>query len=88
MPHLKTFEQRILWIPPWMIHNANHIRAKEDGVKIGEHQASSASLVSILTALYFSALRPLDRIRESGRSAPFAGRRGQPLRLRIKPDQQ
>ena len=59
---LKTIEQRLLWLSHWMIHNANHLRAKEDGIKIGGHQASSASMVSIMTALYFSALRPEDRV--------------------------
>jgi pyruvate dehydrogenase E1 component len=37
-----------------MIHHANHIRPKADGIKVGGHQASSASMVSIMTALYFS----------------------------------
>lgn len=60
--HLKTIEQRLLWLSHWMIHNANHVRPKLDGIKIGGHQASSASMVSILTALYFSALRPEDRV--------------------------
>jgi len=53
---LKTIEQRLLWLSHWMIHHANHIRPKVDGIKVGGHQASSASMVSILTALYFSAL--------------------------------
>ncbi len=59
--HLKTIEQRLLWLSHWMIHNANHIRSKADGIKVGGHQASSASMVSIMTPLYFSALRPEDR---------------------------
>lgn len=58
--HLKVIEQRLLWLSHWMIHNANHIRPKADGIKVGGHQASSASMVSIMTALYFSALRPED----------------------------
>ena len=36
-----------------MIHHANHVRANPDSTKVGGHQASSASVVSILTALYF-----------------------------------
>ena len=56
--HLKTIEQRLLWLSHWMIHHANHVRPKVDGIKIGGHQASSASMVSIMTALYFSALEP------------------------------
>jgi len=60
--HLKTIETRLLWLSHWMIHHANHIRPKVDGIKIGGHQASLASMVSIMTALYFSALRPEDRV--------------------------
>ncbi|AUQ58592.1 transketolase-like protein [Phaeobacter inhibens] len=68
---LKTIEQRLLWLSHWMIHNANHLRAKEDGIKIGGHQASSASMVSIMTALYFSALRPEDRVAVKPHASPI-----------------
>ncbi|MEZ5797582.1 MAG: transketolase [Paracoccaceae bacterium] len=68
--HLKTVEQRLLWLSHWMIHHANHIRPKVDGIKTGGHQASSASMVSILTALYFSALRPQDRVAVKPHAAP------------------
>lgn len=68
--HLKTIEQRLLWLSHWMIHHANHIRPKEDGIKVGGHQASSASLVSIMTALYFSALRPQDRVAVKPHASP------------------
>jgi len=67
---LKIVEQRLLWLSHWMIHNANHIRPKVDGIKIGGHQASSASMVSILTALYFSALRPEDRVAVKPHASP------------------
>ena len=70
MSHLAIIEQRLLWLSHWMIHNANHIRPKVDGIKIGGHQASSASMVSILTALYFSALRPQDRVAVKPHAAP------------------
>jgi pyruvate dehydrogenase E1 component len=68
--HLKTIEQRLLWLSHWMIHNANHIRPKVDGIKVGGHQASSASMVSIMTALYFSALRPEDRVAVKPHASP------------------
>jgi pyruvate dehydrogenase E1 component len=48
--HLKTIEQRLLWLACWMVHHANHLRAKDE-VKVGGHQASSASMASIMTAL-------------------------------------
>ena len=67
---LKLIEQRLLWLSHWMIHNANHLRPKTDAIKIGGHQASSASVVSILTALYFSALRPEDRVAVKPHAAP------------------
>ncbi|AXX99851.1 1-deoxy-D-xylulose-5-phosphate synthase N-terminal domain-containing protein [Profundibacter amoris] len=68
--HLKTIEQRLLWLSHWMIHHANHIRPKEDAIKLGGHQASSASMVSIMTALYFSALRPQDRVAVKPHASP------------------
>jgi pyruvate dehydrogenase E1 component len=70
-PHLKTIEQRLLWLSHWMIHHANHIRPKVDGIKVGGHQASSASMVSILTALYFHALRPQDRVAVKPHASPL-----------------
>ena len=69
--HLRIIEQRLLWLSHWMIHNANHIRPKEDGIKVGGHQASSASMVSMMTALYFSALRPEDRVAVKPHASPI-----------------
>lgn len=68
---LKTIEQRLLWLSHWMIHNANHIRPKADGIKVGGHQASSASMVSIMTALYFDALKPEDRVAVKPHASPI-----------------
>jgi len=62
LDHLRSLEQRVLWLSSWIIHNANHLRPKRDGLKVGGHQASSASSVSLLTALFFEILRPQDRI--------------------------
>ena len=59
---LRLFEQRVLWLSTWMIHNANHLRTSRDGMKVGGHQSSCASSVTLLTALYCSAMRPQDRI--------------------------
>ena len=69
--HLKTVEQRLLWLSHWMIHNANHLRPRQDGIKIGGHQASCASMVSIMTALYFKALRPEDRVAVKPHAGPL-----------------
>jgi pyruvate dehydrogenase E1 component len=68
---LKTLEQRLLWLACWTVHNANHLRDKGEGdVKVGGHQASSASLTSILTALYFHVLRPEDRVAVKPHASP------------------
>ncbi len=71
LTHLKTIEQRLLWLSHWMIHHANQVRPKVDGIKIGGHQASSASMVSIMTALYFSTLRPEDRVAVKPHASPI-----------------
>ena len=55
---LKQIEKKLLWLSAWTIHNANHIRPNRDGLKVGGHQASCASSISILTALYMQIARP------------------------------
>src|SRR5438309_3293357 len=50
---LDRIQQRVLWLATRMIHEANHVRPSADHTKVCGHQASSASVVSILTALYF-----------------------------------
>ena len=70
LAHLKTIEQRLLWLACWTVHNANHLRDNPEGLKVGGHQASSASVVSIMTALYFTALRPEDRVAVKPHAAP------------------
>ena len=49
LPILTALERKVLWLATWTIHNANHLRENNDGVKVGGHQASSASMVSILS---------------------------------------
>lgn len=70
LTYLAELERRALWLSTWMIHNANHIRPNDDGMKVGGHQASSASLATILTALYFAALRPEDRVAVKPHAGP------------------
>ena len=50
---LGELERKVLWLASWTIHHANHLRESVDGLKVGGHQASSASLATIMTALYF-----------------------------------
>ena len=59
---LTALERKVLWLSTWMIHNANHLRPNRDGLKVGGHQASSASVATLMTALYFDVLRPQDRV--------------------------
>ncbi|MEN0076040.1 MAG: 1-deoxy-D-xylulose-5-phosphate synthase N-terminal domain-containing protein, partial [Paracraurococcus sp.] len=67
---LSALEKKTLWLATWMIHNANHLRPSEDGLKVGGHQASSASMATIMTALYFAALRPEDRVAVKPHASP------------------
>ncbi|MYK14333.1 MAG: transketolase, partial [Rhodospirillaceae bacterium] len=67
---LRALERKILWLSSWTIHHANHIRPNRDGLKVGGHQASSASVATILTALYFDILRPEDRVAVKPHASP------------------
>ncbi|WP_376093114.1 transketolase [Roseomonas sp. CCTCC AB2023176] len=67
---LTALHRKALWLSTWMIHHANHVRANEDGVKVGGHQASSASMSHLLTALYLSVLRPEDRVAVKPHASP------------------
>ena len=79
---LRELERKVLWLSTWMIHNANHIRPSRDGLKVGGHQASSASVATLMTALYFDVLRPQDRVAVKPHASPvfhaaiFQKRRG------------
>ncbi|MGA7406934.1 MAG: transketolase, partial [Pseudolabrys sp.] len=68
---LGALERKVLWLASWMIHNANHLRENADGLKVGGHQASSASLATIMTALYFDVLRPQDRVAVKPHASPI-----------------
>lgn len=67
---LCALEKKLLWLSSWMIHHANHVRPNRDGLKVGGHQASCASIVSIMTALYFEILRPQDRVAVKPHAGP------------------
>src|SRR5690242_18889552 len=68
---LESVQQRVLWLATRMVHEANHIRPNADSTKVGGHQASSASVVSILTALYFGGwLRAGDRVSIKPHASP------------------
>jgi len=72
--NLKTLgelERKLLWLATWTIHNANHLRPGTDGLKVGGHQASSASIATIMTALYLAVLRPEDRVAVKPHASPI-----------------
>jgi pyruvate dehydrogenase E1 component len=68
---LAELERKVLWLASWTIHNANHLRENADGLKVGGHQASCASLATIMTALYFDVLRPVDRVAVKPHASPI-----------------
>src|SRR5258705_8163535 len=67
---LAELEKKVLWLSSWTIPHANHVRASSDALKVGGHQASSASLATIMTALYFHTLRPQDRVAVKPHASP------------------
>ncbi|ROS38666.1 transketolase-like TK C-terminal-containing protein [Amycolatopsis thermoflava] len=67
---LRAVEDRVLWLSSAIIHHANRVRPNPSGLKVGGHQASSASMVSIMTALWFNHLRPADRVSVKPHASP------------------
>ena len=67
---LERIQQKVLWLGTYMVHHANSLRPNLDGVKVGGHQASSSSVVSLLTALYFDALRSDDLVAVKAHASP------------------
>ena len=67
---LKILDERLRWLSAWTIHHANHLRDNADGLKVGGHQASCASMTAIMAALYFHALGPNDRVAVKPHAGP------------------
>jgi len=67
---LKAIDDKLRWLSAWTIHHANHIRESADGLKVGGHQASCASMTAIMAALYFHALGPNDRVAVKPHAGP------------------
>jgi pyruvate dehydrogenase E1 component len=68
--YLSALEQKVLWLACWTIHHANHVRESRDGLKVGGHQASCASVATLMTALYLDVLRPGDRVAVKPHASP------------------
>ena len=67
---LEAIQDRVLWLASSIIHHANKVRQTSSGVKVGGHQASSASITSIMTALWFAHLRGPDRVSVKPHASP------------------
>jgi pyruvate dehydrogenase E1 component len=67
---LRAIEQRVLWLATSIVHHANRVRSDPSGLKVGGHQASSASMVTIMTALWFGHLRSEDRVSVKPHASP------------------
>jgi pyruvate dehydrogenase E1 component len=67
---LRAVQDRVLWLATSIVHHANKVRETSSGVKVGGHQASSASMVGIMTALYFEHLQASDRVSVKPHAAP------------------
>ena len=67
---LRLIDDRLRWLSAWTIHHANHVRESADGLKVGGHQASCASMTAIMAALYFHALGPNDRVAVKPHAGP------------------
>lgn len=68
--NLELLDRRLRWLSSWTIHNANNVRESRDGLKVGGHQASCASMTAIMSALYFHALGPNDRVAVKPHAGP------------------
>ena len=67
---LKILDDRLRFLSSWTIHHANHVRESADGLKVGGHQASCASMTALMAALYFHALGPNDRVAVKPHAGP------------------
>ncbi|HYH89833.1 MAG TPA: 1-deoxy-D-xylulose-5-phosphate synthase N-terminal domain-containing protein [Solirubrobacteraceae bacterium] len=66
---LDGVQRRVLWLAAAIVHHANQ-RPNRSGVKVGGHQASSASMVSLMTALWFAFLEAPDRVSVKPHASP------------------
>ena len=67
---LAAIERRVLWLAVRIVDYANRERPRDDPLKVGGHQASSASMVTLMTALYFAELDADDRVSVKPHASP------------------
>ncbi|MET0309842.1 MAG: transketolase [Sphingomonas sp.] len=68
---LEQLDTRLRWLSAWTIHNANHLRESRDGLKVGGHQASCASMSTIMAVLYATAVRAQDKVAVKPHAGPL-----------------
>src|SRR3712207_3011088 len=67
---LDVIQRRVLWLATSIVHHANRVRPNPSGIKVGGHQASSASMVSLMTGLWFAFLEAPDRVSVKPHASP------------------
>ncbi|WP_328475096.1 pyruvate dehydrogenase [Actinoplanes sp. NBC_00393] len=67
---LREIARRVLWLSASIVDAANAGRPNDSGVKVGGHQASSASMVDIMVALWFAELTSQDRVSVKPHASP------------------
>lgn len=68
---IRDLESKLLWLSAWTVHHANHLRQKDDDLKIGGHQASCASMATIMAGLYLRTLQPEDLVAVKPHASPL-----------------
>ncbi len=69
MATLEAIQQRVLWLAVRIVDHANRERPPGE-IKVGGHQASSASMVGIMTALWFGHLGGADKVAVKPHASP------------------
>ncbi len=67
---LREISDRVLWLSTAIVDAANRGRSNETGIKVGGHQASSASMVDVMVSLWFSELTSFDRVSVKPHASP------------------
>jgi pyruvate dehydrogenase E1 component len=67
---LRQIEERVLWLATAIVDHANRVRPNPSGLKVGGHQASSASMVTLMTSLWLEQLRADDRVSVKPHASP------------------
>ncbi|WP_282072551.1 transketolase-like TK C-terminal-containing protein [Janibacter hoylei] len=67
---LREISQRVRWLATAIVDHANRRRPNPNGLKVGGHQSSSASMVEIMVALWFHELTATDRVSVKPHASP------------------